>query len=97
MQNKKYIRSLDEIGRLVLPKQLRKELHLGEKQMLEVFSDGERIIIEKYDNLEPCLVTGKSKKSNHTFAFGNGRITLSPEGLDKMIEELIEYKKSHKD
>lgn len=97
MQKKKYIRSIDEIGRIVLPKQLRKELHLGEKQMLEVYNDGERIIIEKYDNLEPCLVTGESTKSNHTFAFGHGTVTLSPEGLEKLIEELTEYKKSHED
>lgn len=95
MHRKKYIRSLDEIGRIVLPKQIRKELHLGEKQMLEVYNDGERIIIEKYDNLEPCLVTGESTKSNHTFAFGHGKVTLSPEGLEKLIEELNEYKKFH--
>ncbi|MEC0259333.1 AbrB/MazE/SpoVT family DNA-binding domain-containing protein [Paenibacillus lautus] len=94
MQKKKYIRSIDEIGRIVLPKHLRKELHLGEKQMLEVYNDGERIIIEKYDNLEPCLVTGKSTKYNHTFTFGDETVTLSPEGLEKMIEELSEYKKS---
>lgn len=91
---KKYIRSLDEIGRIVLPKQLRKEFYLGEKQMLEVYSDGERIILEKYDNLEPCLVTGESTKSNHTFAFAHGTVTLSPEGLEELIEELSKYKKS---
>lgn len=90
---KKYIRSIDEIGRIVLPKQLRKEFHLGEKQMLEVYSDGERIILEKYDNLEPCLVTGESTKSNHTFAFGHGTVTLSPEGLEELIEKLSKHKK----
>ncbi|WJM05868.1 hypothetical protein QNO02_16425 [Paenibacillus sp. PK1-4R] len=65
--------------------------------MLEVFSDGERIIIEKYDNLEPCLVTVPLPKANHTFAFGNGTVTLSPEGLEKLIKELSDYKESHKD
>lgn len=97
MPKKKYIRSLDEIGRLVLPKQLRTELRLGERQLLEVFRDGEKIIIEKYDDLEPCLVTGQSTKANHTFSFGHGTLTLSPEGLKKLIEELSEYKKSHTD
>lgn len=89
---KKYIRSLDDIGRIVLPKQIRNEFHLGEKQMLEVYSDGERIILEKYDNLEPCIVTGESTKSNHTFAFGHGTVTLSPSGFKQLLEELSNYK-----
>ncbi|WP_068505910.1 AbrB/MazE/SpoVT family DNA-binding domain-containing protein [Paenibacillus kribbensis] len=97
MNKKIYIRGLDELGRITVPKQIRKELRLGEKQMLEIYSDGERIIVEKYDNLEPCLVTGESMKSNHTFAFGNGALTLSPQGIDKLLEELEKYKRSQAD
>ncbi|AOZ94878.1 AbrB/MazE/SpoVT family DNA-binding domain-containing protein [Paenibacillus crassostreae] len=97
MHKKKYIRSLDELGRFVVPKQIRKDLLLGERQMLEVHCDGEKIIVEKYDNLEPCFITGESTKANHTFAFGHGNLTLSPEGIESLLGQLEKFKKSQTD
>lgn len=97
MNKKKYIRSLDELGRIVVPKEIRKNLQLGEKQMLEISTEGEKITIEKYDNLVPCLVTGVSNKGNHTFIFGNGALTLSPQGIDELIKELEDFKSSNEE
>lgn len=48
------VRKVDELGRIVLPKELRVTLHIKEKDPLEIFVDDEsRIILKKY---EPACV-----------------------------------------
>lgn len=41
-------RAIDELGRVVLPKEIRKSLHLAEKDKLEIMVDGERIILQPF-------------------------------------------------
>lgn len=41
-------RQVDELGRLVIPKELRKNLNLNEKDTAEIFIDGDKIVIQKY-------------------------------------------------
>ena len=41
-------RHLDELGRIVLPKELRKVLHIEPKDELEIFTEEDRIILKKY-------------------------------------------------
>ena len=42
------VRRVDELGRIVLPKELRVTLHIKEKDPLEIFVDDEsRIILKK--------------------------------------------------
>jgi transcriptional pleiotropic regulator of transition state genes len=44
------VRKVDELGRIVLPKELRVVLNINEKDPLEVFVDEEnRIILKKYE------------------------------------------------
>ena len=40
-------RSVDELGRLVLPKSIRMSLDINDKDELEVFVEGNRIILQK--------------------------------------------------
>ena len=47
------VRKLDQLGRIVLPKELRTVLNLKEKDALEIYVDGEQIILKKY---EPACV-----------------------------------------
>lgn len=47
------VRKVDELGRVVIPIELRRTLGIGEKDPLEIFVDGEEIILRKY---EPCCV-----------------------------------------
>lgn len=42
------VRKLDELGRITLPKELRKTLDLVERESLHIYVEGERIILEKY-------------------------------------------------
>ena len=42
------VRRVDELGRVVLPIELRRTLGIGIKNYLEVFVDGENIMLWKY-------------------------------------------------
>ena len=42
------VRKLDELGRITLPMELRKHLHMEDRESLHIYVDGERIILEKY-------------------------------------------------
>ena len=47
MKSTGMIRSVDELGRLVLPKSIRMSLDINDKDELEVFVEGNRIILQK--------------------------------------------------
>lgn len=42
------VRKMDELGRIVLPIELRRTLGIAEKDGLETFVDGEQVILRKY-------------------------------------------------
>lgn len=42
------IRRVDDLGRIVLPKELRRTLGIGEKDPIEIYTDGKGIILHKY-------------------------------------------------
>lgn len=42
------VRRIDELGRIVIPKELRRTMRLREGDELEIASDGERLIVKKY-------------------------------------------------
>lgn len=42
------VRKVDELGRVVLPIELRRTLDIAEKDALEIYVDGETVILKKY-------------------------------------------------
>ena len=46
------IRRIDELGRIVIPKELRKNLRIDNGESLEIFVDEESIILKKYSPIE---------------------------------------------
>lgn len=50
------VRKVDDLGRVVIPMELRRTLGIGEKDPLEIFTDGERIVLQKY--APGCIITG---------------------------------------
>ncbi|MDM0678256.1 AbrB/MazE/SpoVT family DNA-binding domain-containing protein [Clostridium sp.] len=54
------VRELDQLGRIVLPKELRTVLNLKEKDALEIYVDGEQIILKKYE--PACVFCGDSRE-----------------------------------
>ena len=51
-------RKIDELGRIVLPKELRRTLGIAEKDPIEIFVEGEKIILQKYKSYDACTITG---------------------------------------
>ena len=47
------VRRIDELGRVVIPKEIRKAMHIKEGEELEVFVEGEdKLVLKKYSVLE---------------------------------------------
>ena len=48
MKSTGIVRKVDELGRIVLPIELRRTLDIGEKDALEIYVDGDSIVLKKY-------------------------------------------------
>lgn len=54
------VRKVDELGRVVIPIELRNKLDIKVKDPIEIFVDGSSIVLKKY---EPnCIFCGNSKE-----------------------------------
>ena len=60
MKSTGIIRRVDELGRVVIPIELRNKFGITEKDPMEIYVEGSSIILKKY---EPnCIFCGNSKK-----------------------------------
>lgn len=60
MKSTGVVRKMDQLGRIVFPKELRRILNLEEGDGLEIYTEGEQIILKKY---EPCCIfCGEAKE-----------------------------------
>ncbi|WP_256846878.1 AbrB/MazE/SpoVT family DNA-binding domain-containing protein [Paenibacillus sp. Pae108] len=57
------VRKVDELGRVVLPIELRRTLGIGEKDALEIYVDGERIMLKKYQ--PACIFCDSADKVSY--------------------------------
>ena len=48
MKSTGIVRKVDELGRVVIPIELRRTLGIAEKDALEIYVDDEKIILKKY-------------------------------------------------
>jgi transcriptional pleiotropic regulator of transition state genes len=53
------VRRVDELGRIVLPIELRRTLEIAEKDALEIYVDGESVILKKYQ--PACIFCSNAK------------------------------------
>lgn len=59
MKSTGIVRKVDELGRVVIPIELRRTLSIEEKDSLEIYVDGEHIILKKYE--PACIFCGNAK------------------------------------
>lgn len=59
MKSTGIVRKLDELGRVVIPMELRRTMELGDKDGLEIFVDGNAIVLKKYERA--CIFCGNAK------------------------------------
>ena len=53
------VRQLDQLGRVVLPVELRRGLDINSGDSLEIFTDASEIILKKYE--PACIFCGEAK------------------------------------
>lgn len=59
MKSTGIVRKVDRLGRVVIPIELRRNLDIEEKDALEIFIDGEHIVLKKY--APACIFCGQAK------------------------------------
>lgn len=59
MKSTGIVRRVDELGRIVLPIELRRTLEISEKDSLEIYVDGDTVILQKYE--PSCIFCGNAK------------------------------------
>lgn len=56
------VRKVDDLGRVVLPIELRRTLGIGEKDPLEIYVDEDRIVLKKYE--PACIFCGSADRAS---------------------------------
>ena len=59
MKSTGIIRKVDDLGRIVLPIELRRTLDIEERDELEIYMENDRIILQKFE--PACLFCGSSR------------------------------------
>ncbi|HIU44644.1 MAG TPA: AbrB/MazE/SpoVT family DNA-binding domain-containing protein [Candidatus Ventrousia excrementavium] len=60
MKSTGIVRKIDELGRIVLPIEMRHTMHIEPRDSMEIFVDGNSIILRKYE--QECIFCGSTKK-----------------------------------
>ena len=107
MRNTGIVRRLDELGRVVIPKEIRSILRMREGEQIEIFMQNETLTLRKYSRLgegfeevEKLCQTLKKSSKCHVFAVDSSRFVFSTvEGLvgedaTEIIVEIMEKRKA---
>ncbi|MBS5566061.1 MAG: AbrB/MazE/SpoVT family DNA-binding domain-containing protein [Firmicutes bacterium] len=81
MKSTGIVRKVDELGRIVLPIELRRTLGIEEKDRIEIFVDGESIILRKY---QPACIFCDNAKDIINYKGKN----ICPDCIRAMTEKL---------
>ncbi|HDR3895377.1 MULTISPECIES: AbrB/MazE/SpoVT family DNA-binding domain-containing protein [Bacillus] len=84
------VRKVDNLGRIVIPKETRKILQVETSDALEFFVEEDAIVLQKYTSHGTCPITGEISSRNVKLV--GGKLTLSPEGVKQLLVELEQYK-----
>ncbi|MEJ6950050.1 AbrB/MazE/SpoVT family DNA-binding domain-containing protein [Natronospora cellulosivora (SeqCode)] len=77
MKSTGIVRKIDDLGRMVIPIELRKTMNIDKKDPMEIYVDEEKIILKKYE--PACIFCGNA---DATFEF-EGK-TVCKDCSDKM-------------
>ena len=54
------VRRVDDLGRIVIPKEIRRTLRIREGDPLEIYTEGNSVILRKHES--SCVFCGSNKK-----------------------------------
>lgn len=64
MKSTGIVRRIDELGRIVLPAELRRTLDIGERETMEIFVEGTAVVLKKF---RPTCIFCESAKDISVF------------------------------
>ena len=59
MKSTGIVRKVDELGRIVIPKEMRAKMNISNSDPIEIYVDGDKIILSKY--VDSCLFCGSDE------------------------------------
>ncbi|MDF2556786.1 MAG: AbrB/MazE/SpoVT family DNA-binding protein [Bacillales bacterium] len=86
MKSTGIVRKVDELGRIVVPIELRRTLDIQEKDALEIFVDGDRIVLKKYIPNMSCQISGEVSDNNLVLA--GGKLVVSRDAAQQLVAEI---------
>lgn len=86
MKSTGIVRKVDELGRVVIPIELRRTLDIHVKDKMEIYVDDDQIILKKFKPNMTCHLTGEESEDNLSLA--DGKLVLSPEGAKNLVKEI---------
>ncbi len=110
MKSTGIVRRIDELGRIVIPKELRKTLKIKEGESLEVFINNDEIILKKFSNMNDMdkifddyikilnNITGNvifiTDRDKIRGALENKKNAFLDKPISETLEELLDSRKS---
>lgn len=99
MKSTGIVRRIDDLGRIVIPKEIRKNLKIKENETLEIFVDNENIILKKFSNIsnmqklfDECINVLKDITNNSIIITDRDNIVAATKKESKYIgKEISEY------
>ncbi|MBR1413706.1 MAG: AbrB/MazE/SpoVT family DNA-binding domain-containing protein [Bacilli bacterium] len=88
MKSTGVIRRIDELGRVVIPKEIRKNLEIRDGEFLEIYTDDNSVVLKKYSKMDANINLAKKvcKIINETYGYkimitDRDKIIASEDGL----------------
>lgn len=100
MNNTGIVRKIDELGRIVLPKELRKTLNISSGDDFQILLDNEKIILQRYSRLKKyneklieLINCFSSETKSDIYIIINNKIINSNKELNPLITKIIQGRK----
>lgn len=99
MKSTGIIRRIDDLGRVVIPKEIRKSMNLREGAEVEIFTSDEKLIMQKYSHIqvlsdiaEDAAVILRSVIGFDTFVVDNEKVIVAESVYRDMAGEKLSLK-----
>ncbi|MGL6216421.1 MAG: AbrB/MazE/SpoVT family DNA-binding domain-containing protein [Lacrimispora sphenoides] len=81
------IRRVDDLGRIVIPREIRRNLCFQEGSPVELFTDGDKLVIQKYQTCDSISDTVKTLRDlivDYSDEFSHDRLSSLLEQVDAL-------------
>lgn len=97
MKNSGVTRKIDELGRIVLPKEMRRMLSIRDGENIEIVLEDDKIVLKKYNYIKNVSELGKeliniyNSVSNNNIIITDREKVVASNNDEKLINKLIDH------